>query len=188
MPQRARLSLTARCVACAVLCTTCGGCYPCVMFWHALTNVGSSVHGFNEPDVLLKTDAFLLARDGKLELARPGARWGVPGSSDGYHRCSFLYPAVKAVVAKGTRLRRLQTECHHVGYIEWTVEHAEIVSGPHAGKKVRLIGFEAKETLESWFCIRSEDPNPDWLEYAPLEENGREPATPASRPAHAGPP
>jgi hypothetical protein len=188
MTLRPGLSLTARCVACVVICTMCGGCYPCLMFWHALTNVGSSTHDLTEPALLLKTDAFLLARDGKLELARPGARWGVPGSSDGYRRCSFLYPGVKAVVAKGTRLRRLQREYHGVGYIFWTVDHAEIVSGPHAGKKVKLVGFQPKETLEGWCCIRSEDPNPDWLEHAPPSENGHEPTTRASGPAQATPP
>jgi hypothetical protein len=158
------------------------------MLWHGLTNVHSSVSELSGPDVLLKTDAFLMTRNGELVLARPRARCGVPDSAESYRRCSFLYPGVQAVVAKGTRLRRFQREYHNVGYIFWRVDHAEIVSGPHAGEKVRLDGFEPKETYESCWSVREEDPNPDWLEYAPHDESGRQPTTQASGPAQAAPP
>lgn len=86
---------------------------------------------------------------------------------------------VEELVPKGTRLRRFQREYHNVGYIFWMVDHAEITSGPDAGKKVRLDGFGPRVTHNSLWSVMEEDPNPDLLEYAPRDDSTIRPTTSA---------
>ena len=158
------------------------------MLWSGMTHIGSSVGELSEADLILKTDAFLMSGKGELRLARPGVRCGVPASSECYRRCSFFFPGVEDQVPKGTRLRRFRREYHNVGYIFWEVDHAEIRSGPHAGQKIRLDGFESKVTRTGLWSVSEEDPNPDLLEYAPREDGATQPATSASAPTQIAPP
>ena len=142
---RFRVALVSACI----LGTAMGGCcYPCAMLWHGLTNVSSSTTELSEGELVLKTDAFLMHRGEKLELARPGVRFGVPPSAENYRDWAGLYSEVQAVVPAGTRLRRVRREYHNVGYI-------------------RLVGFGPKKTWENGRPLKI-SPNPDLFDFADL--------------------
>lgn len=161
---RFRVALVSACI----LGTAMGGCcYPCAMLWHGLTNVSSSTTELSEGELVLKTDAFLMHRGEKLELARPGVRFGVPPSAENYRDWAGLYSEVQAVVPAGTRLRRVRREYHNVGYIFWQVDHAVITSGSHEGTEVRLVGFGPKKTWENGRPLKI-SPNPDLFDFADL--------------------
>jgi hypothetical protein len=130
------------------------------MIWHTMTEFETRTLDVKEGDLEIRDDAFLLRRGGDLVLARAGTDLDVPPNVKAYRSSSWLWPAVREVIEKGTAVRRDWIDHHAAGLIRWDVYRGVILAGPHAGKEVRFSGYGPNLHKGALY-----EPNLDYFDY-----------------------